>query len=181
MTVWKTRGLRGSELEELIDLTLEFYKRQSLACIDKIATPIKVVEIDKSGVITKGFFDKKSTVDYIGVIQGVPVAFDAKETNLKSFPLSNIHPHQMDYMYDFTKQGGLAFFIIYFKQYDSFHLLPFDDLKTLYDNAQQKKARKSIPYELFSHDLVISRFGNHYIDFLPALNSYYDKKHLTDE
>ncbi len=173
MTVWKTRGLRGSNLEELIDLTLDFYKREDLACIDKIATPIKVIEIDKNGMISKAFFDKKSTVDFIGVIQGMPVAFDAKETNLKSFPLSNVHPHQIEYMSNFAKQGGLTFFIIHFKIYDTFHLLPFETLKEFYENAQKKNSRKSIPYELFNEKLRISRFGNQYLDFLPALNIYY--------
>ncbi len=175
MTVWKSRGLRGSDLEELIELTLQFYKNESLACINKIATPVKVVEINQSGMITKGFFEKKSTVDFIGLIQGIGVAFDAKETNLKSFPLSNVHPHQIEYMESFTKQGGLSFFIIYFKKYDTFHLLPYEDLKTAYENSKKKSSRKSIPYESFDPNLQIFRFGNQYLDFLPALNNYYNK------
>ncbi len=173
MTVWKSRGLRGSDLEELIELTLQYYKTEGLACIDKIATPIKTVEINSSGVITKAFFEKKSTVDFIGIIQGIGVAFDAKQTNLKSFPLSNIHPHQIKYMNLFTKQGGLAFFIIYFKQYDTFHLLPYEDINNLYENVQNQNSRKSIPYESFDSNLQIYRFGNGYLDFLPALNNYY--------
>ena len=44
--------------------------------------------------ITLAYFDKKSTVDYIGVVQGIPVCFDAKECRTDSFPLQNIHGHQ---------------------------------------------------------------------------------------
>ncbi len=175
MTIWKSRGLRGSDLEELIELTLKFYKSENLACIDKIATPIKTVEISETGVITKGFFEKKSTVDFIGLIQGMGVAFDAKETNLKSFPFSNIHPHQLEYMDAFVKQGGLAFFIIYFKQYDTFHLLPYETLKVLYENSNKKGSRKSIPYKSLDSELQIYRFGNQYLDFIPTLNKYYNK------
>ncbi len=60
MTVWRSRGLRGSDLEDLIHVTIEYYRDQGLARIDKIATPIKVVDIDgQGGTITKAFFEKK--------------------------------------------------------------------------------------------------------------------------
>lgn len=172
MTVWKSRGLRGSDLEELIDLTLDFYKRQGLARIDKVATPVKVIDIDGQGMITKAFFEKKSTVDFIGVIQGTAVAFDAKETHLKSFPLSNIHDHQLAYMKDITKQRGLAFFIVHFKAFDTFHLLPYETISHWFVSSQKKGGRKSIPYNAFDPELLIPRLRNHCLDFLPTLNIY---------
>lgn len=49
----------------------------------------------------------KSTVDYIGVVQGIPVCFDAKETAVDIFPLQNIHEHQVNFMSDFEKQQGI--------------------------------------------------------------------------
>ena len=80
MGTWKTRGLRGSALEEYINYSNEKYREAGLALIQKIPTPITPIDIDKSTRhITLAYFDKKSTVDYIGAVQGIPVCFDAKE------------------------------------------------------------------------------------------------------
>lgn len=48
--------------------------------------------------ITLAYFEQKSTVDYIGAVQGIPVCFDAKECNTDTFPLANIHEHQVEFM-----------------------------------------------------------------------------------
>ena len=73
MPSWSSRGLRGSNLEELVNLTNERYREKKLALIQKIPTPITPVEIDQSTRhITLAYFDQKSTVDYIGAVQGVP-------------------------------------------------------------------------------------------------------------
>ena len=94
MATWGTRGLRGSTLEELINYTNERYRESGLALIQKIPTPIKPITIDKeSRHITLAYFDQKSTVDYIGAVQGIPVCFDAKECVSRTFPLQNIHEH----------------------------------------------------------------------------------------
>ena len=87
MATWNSRGLRGSELEELINLTNEKYREKKLALIQKIPTPIKPIQIDKTTRhITLAYFDQRSTVDYIGTVQGVPVCFDAKECRSRTFP-----------------------------------------------------------------------------------------------
>jgi len=87
MPSWNSRGLRGSSLEELINLTNEKYREKKLALVQKVPTPIKPVAIDQSTRrITSAYFEQKSTVDYIGVIQGIPVCFDAKECSGDRFP-----------------------------------------------------------------------------------------------
>ena len=92
MGTWKTRGLRGSALEEYINYSNEKYRESRLALIQKIPTPITPIDIDKaSRHITLAYFEKKSTVDYIGVVQGIPVCFDAKECASTSFSLANVH------------------------------------------------------------------------------------------
>ena len=65
-------------------------------------------------LITLAYFDQKSTVDYIGVIQGIPVCFDAKECAQDTFSLQNVHEHQVAFMKEFEEQGGISFFIIYY-------------------------------------------------------------------
>ena len=108
MATWNSRGLRGSTLEDLLNRTNDKYKKNNLALIQKIPTPITPISIDqKTRHITLAYFDQKSTVDYIGVVQGIPVCFDAKECNTDTFPLQNIHPHQVEFMREFEKQNGI--------------------------------------------------------------------------
>ena len=65
MGTWKTRGLRGSALEDLLNLTNDIYRTSRLALVQKIPTPITPMEFDKeSRHITLAYFDKISTVDY---------------------------------------------------------------------------------------------------------------------
>ena len=115
MATWNSRGLRGQALEELINRTNERYQEEELALIQKIPTPITPIKIEKeTRHITLAYFDQKSTVDYIGAVQGIPVCFDAKECSKDTFALENIHPHQVAFMESFEKQDGVAFFLIHF-------------------------------------------------------------------
>ena len=108
MATWNSRGLRGSTLEELVNRSNERYRELGLALIQKIPTPITPIKMDKAHhQITLAYFDQRSTVDYIGAVQGFPVCFDAKESVVETFPLHNIHPHQMEFMKAFEQQGGI--------------------------------------------------------------------------
>ena len=80
MSYWSTRGLRGSNLEDMINRTNKAYLDDNLAVIQKIPTSITPVRLDNQrGVISLAYFDEKSTVDYVGNVQGIPLCFDAKE------------------------------------------------------------------------------------------------------
>ena len=125
MPTWKSRGLRGSALEDMINRTNEKYAEAGLALIQKIPTPITPIRMDKeSRHITLAYFDQKSTVDYIGAVQGIPVCFDAKECAVDTFSLQNIHDHQVDFMQKFEKQGGVAFFLFYYTHRDGVFYMP---------------------------------------------------------
>ena len=66
----ESRGLRGSVLEEMINMSNEVYRNHGLALIQKVPTPITPINIDKeSRHITLAYFEQKSTVDYIGVVK----------------------------------------------------------------------------------------------------------------
>ena len=128
MATWNSRGLRGSTLEDLVNRTNEQYAEKNLALIQKIPTPITPVRMDKENRhITLAYFEQRSTVDYIGAVQGIPVCFDAKECSVDTFPLSNIHPHQVEFMNAFEQQGGIAFFLIFdnFGCYFPINTFPF--------------------------------------------------------
>ena len=169
---WTTRGLRGSTLEEMINLTNDMYRSKKLALIQKVPTPINPLRLNNADrTITLAYFEQKSTVDYIGVIQGVPVCFDAKETGRKSLPIQNIHKHQIEFMDDFENQKGLAFLIVHFKFSDEYFYLPFKTLKKYWFEAQAGK-RKSIPYAAFDKELKIKSRQGYLLHYLEAVEVY---------
>lgn len=146
MATWNSRGLRGSVLEEMINHTNERYRESGLALIQKIPTPIKPITIDpEKRHITLAYFDQKSTVDYIGVIQSIPVCFDAKECEVDTVPLHNIHEHQIKFMGEFEQQGGLAFILLGFTKRSEYYYVPFADIKRFWDRMQAG-GRKSFTY-----------------------------------
>ena len=129
MGTWNSRGLRGSTLEDMINHSNEVYREKKLALIQKVPTPITPITIEKqTRHITLAYFDQKSTVDYIGTVQGIPVCFDAKECAVKTFPLQNVHPHQVQFMKEFEEQGGISFIILYWKSENEIVYLPFEKL-----------------------------------------------------
>ena len=136
MATWSSRGLRGSTLEELINTTNEIYAQNKLALIQKIPTPITPITIDKeTRHITLAYFDQKSTVDYIGAVQGLPVCFDAKECASTTFPLQNIHEHQVEFMKSFEEQGGIAFFLLYYTAEDRYYYLRLCELLVFWERS----------------------------------------------
>lgn len=169
MGTWKSRGLRGSALEDIINFSNEKYRENGLALIQKIPTPIKPINIDKeTRHITLAYFDQKSTVDYIGVVQGIPVCFDAKECSEDTFPLHNIHEHQMHFMEEFEKQDGISFIILYFRGKDEAYYIPFCDLKKFWQRSLEG-GRKSFTYNEINKEFQIhSNCGIilHYLEML---------------
>lgn len=173
MGYWNSRGLRGSGLEDIINLSNEQYRRQGIALIQKIPTPIVPVEIDgESRNIKKAYFDQKSTVDYIGVMGGIPLCFDAKETGKPYLPFSNIHPHQVEFMRDFNRQGGLAFLLVHFTLYQEYFLLPFEVLEACYESGD----RRSVPREAFEERYRIPEPEGCFHYLTAALTYYRSKK-----
>ena len=144
MGTWNSRGLRGSTLEDMINRTNERYLEKGLALIQKIPTPITPVRIDKEHRhITLAYFEQRSTVDYIGAVQGIPVCFDAKECNADTFPLQNIHEHQLEFMKNFEKQDGVAFLLIYFSRRNELYYMRCPEMERFWERGQTG-VRKSI-------------------------------------
>ena len=137
MATWTSRGLRGSTFEEMINRTNQKYRESGLALVQKIPTPITPVKMDPDNKrITLAYFEQKSTIDYIGVVQEVPICFDAKESSSQTFNLQNIHEHQVEFMRKFEKQGGIAFFLIYFTGRGELYYLPLQMLEFFWDIKQ---------------------------------------------
>lgn len=175
MPTWNSRGLRGSTLEDMLNRTNEKYAENHLALIQKIPTPITPINIDQeTRHITLAYFEQKSTVDYIGAVQGIPVCFDAKECNSDTFPLANIHEHQVAFMRQFEEQDGIAFILISFTHRDEFYYLRFADLMQFWNRAKEG-GRKSFRYDELNPNYFLPNVSGVLVPYLNML-----QKDLSD-
>ncbi len=170
MATWNSRGLRGSTLEDLINLSNDMYREKGLALVQKIPTPIKPLKIDKeSSRITQAYFEKDSTVDYIGVVQGVPVCFDAKECTTDTFSMQNIHEHQYRFMEEFEAQQGISFLIIFFTTRNELYYMPFQELKKYVERIKEGHP-KNFKYAELSKENFIRAKGGILVHYLEPLS-----------
>ncbi|MCR5000104.1 MAG: Holliday junction resolvase RecU [Lachnospiraceae bacterium] len=181
MATWNSRGLRGSELENYINQTNLIYQEQELALIQKIPTPITPIDIDqRTRHITLAYFEKKSTVDYIGAVQGIPVCFDAKECDKDTFPMQNIHEHQMKFMEDFEIQKGVSFFLIYFSHRDLFYYLRFDQAVEFWNRAKSG-GRKSFRMEELDEDYFFHAQKGFFVPYLTMIQKDLEERNTLTE
>ena len=166
MATWNSRGLRGSTLEDLVNRTNEQYREKGLALIQKIPTPITPVRMDKENRhITLAYFEQRSTVDYIGAVQGIPVCFDAKECCTDTFPLANIH----------SQQGGVAFFLIFYSHENQFYYLTLRSLLTFW-NRMQEGGRKSFRREELEPQYYLNKKSGFLVPFLDGIQIDLDER-----
>jgi len=145
-----TYGNRGMDLEKEINETNQYYLEKDIAVIYKKPTPIKVVKMantkTQQGIIKEAFFEMPSTTDYNGIYKLKYIDFEAKETlSETSFPLNNIHQHQIDHIRRIHHHGGICFLIVRFKKLNLTYLLFAKDFLHFIDENK----RKSIPLEYF--------------------------------
>lgn len=165
-------GNRGMNLEEDINISNQYYLDTDIAVIYKKPTPITINHVDypnrMDAVITNAKFKIPSTTDYNGIYKGKYIDFEAKETaNKTSFPLANIHTHQIEHLRKITKHGGIGFIIVRFSTLNRIFLLDAIELFNFIDN----NSRKSIPLEYFiSNGKEIKVTLRPRIDYLKYIN-----------
>jgi len=142
-------GNRGMGLEEDLEITNQYYRISGIANVHKKPTPITIAKVDYpsrlEAVIKEGYFKTPSTTDYNGIYKGKYIDFEAKETKSKtSFPLKNIHKHQIEHLKDIHKHGGIGFIIVRFCSLNKTFLLTIKELLSFLEND-----RKSIPLSFF--------------------------------
>ncbi len=160
---------RGMDLENLINETNNYYLEKDIAIIYKKPTPIGVVTVsyeNNKQVITKAYFASPSTLDYNGIYKGKYIEFDAKSTESKtSFPLSNVHPHQIQHIKNIIRHKGIVFLII--QMNNLFYLLNGPDFLQFIANS----SRKSIPYEYIKEYAYVLEYNyNKGIDYLKIID-----------
>lgn len=154
-----TYANRGKPFETLIEATNRQYYNKGRATIQKVATPWKVIRKGKK--IISAFPEKKSTVDFVGIVNGRGIAFDAKSTMERTrFPLDNISDHQFRFLKSWKNNGGISFILVEFAKLKETYVLTFVDLESWWERAKNG-GRKSIPHEWFliNCDLVKSKNG----------------------
>ena len=178
MPTWKSRGLRGSTLEDMINRTNERYQELELALIQKIPTPITPINIEKeTRHITLAYFDQKSTVDYIGAVQGIPVCFDAKECAKDTFPMANIHKHQLEFMRDFEEQDGVAFFLIYFSEDQKYYYLSYKEALFFW-NRMADGGRKSFRKDELKEKFFFESMPTYPVPYLNMIQKDLDERNV---
>lgn len=170
-----TYSNRGMGLEEDINITNEYYRNNNIAVIYKKPTPITIVKVDYpsrlKAVIKEAYFKTPSTTDYNGVYKGKYIDFEAKETkNKTSFPLANIHNHQIKHLENIVKHGGIGFLIVKFVLLNETYLLLEKDLIDFINTSD----KKSIPLEYFKEKgyLIKDKYAPR-LDYLEILDRIY--------
>ena len=165
---------RGMGLEDDINASNEYYYNSSKAVIYKKPTPITINKVNyksrRDAMITEAHFNTPSTTDYNGVYKGKYIDFEAKETkNKTSFPISNIHIHQIEHLKKITKLGGIGFIIVRFTSLDETYYLSSDALISFIEN----ETRKSIPIEYFKENgYLIKHKLRPLVDYLEYVDKY---------
>ena len=172
----KNFGNRGMNLEADLNDSNEYYRENDIAIIYKKPTPVTINKVNyksrRDAVITEAHFKIPSTTDYNGIYKKKYIDFEAKETKFKtSFPLSNIHKHQIKHLNSITKHGGIGFIIVRFTSLGLNYLLFNKDLDSFINNNN----RSSIPIEYFKSNGYIINEGIHpRLDYLKIIDKEFN-------
>lgn len=173
---YQSHSNRGMVLENDLNATNEYYLLNDIAVIYKKPTPITINKVNypsrRDAVITEAHFNTPSTTDYNGIYRGKYLDFEAKETKLNYFPLSNIHKHQIEHLKKIMEHGGIGFLIVRFVLSDDIFYLDATKFFEFLDNNK----RKSIPIEYFCENgYKIKVKFNPRIDYLKIIDEIYFK------
>lgn len=167
---------RGMGLENDLNDSNIYYLNYDKAIIYKKPTPITISKVDYpsrlEAVIKEAYFKTPSTTDYNGIYRGKYIDFEAKETKLNSFPLNNIHKHQIKHLDSIIKHGGIGFIIVRFIVQNKTFLL---EAKKLIDFIENEK-RKSIPFSYFEQNAhIIKEKYQPRLDYLSVVDDIFFK------
>lgn len=167
MAYSRTHANRGKQLEKLIDDTNKQYEKLGHASVKKIPTPTKIIK--HMGNKFVGHTEKGELVDYMGIGPSRAIIFDAKQTALSSFPLSNVQEHQYQLLKAWHEYGADSFLVVHFSEKDRYYRLPFTALHYARERVSEG-GRKSIAFKEFetmAYELRVEKgFGLDYLEGL---------------
>lgn len=158
-----------NQLESRIRKANLRYRKEKKALIQKLEVPIRMTQM--------GMVATLSTIDFYGIFSysngtqktARAIAFDAKECESKtSFPLKNIHQHQLEYLRLWTEIGAEGFFLIHFKKLhaDKAYVVPLSLIGKYWDDTD---GRRSIPIDEFKDEWLVDI--DDYLSFYDRTNS----------
>lgn len=171
-------GRRGMSLEDDLNDTNRYYLSMEKAVIHKKPTPIQIVGVDypqrSNAKIKEAYFKQPSTTDYNGVYKGRYLDFEAKETtSTTSFPLKNIHEHQITHMKHVLKQEAIVFVIIAFRTLQEVYFIPFQTFYPFWERMLSG-GRKSVTLAEIRERSELIPYGlNPRLDFLTIIDKIY--------
>lgn len=163
---------RGLSLEQLIELSNQQYRRRGQAVVHKVPThwvPLR----GHDGKISGAKAAEKATVDFLGCVAptGRIVAFDAKQNREPGrFPLDQRWSHEVEFLQDVARAGGIAFLLIEQIAAGRIYLVPGVDLFRFWA-AAKAGGRKSIPAAVLQTLPVVSQSTGIPLDYLVVLRN----------
>lgn len=145
----------GMALEEMIEISNNYYLNANIATINKVPTNVKVLKTVDNYHIIDGYFQESKFLDFVGAFKGKYLEFDAKETaSHTSFPMSNIKRYQIERIRTVLSFGGISFLIIYFKARNEIFLVDGNLIIKAYDDNE-----KSIEYGKIKETSILIKEG----------------------
>ena len=167
----------GLGFEALINKSNSFYLLNNICIVYKKPTPIRVVKVSyparSKAKIIEAYYQIPSTTDYNGIYKGKYIDFEAKSINGKSFPFTNLYPHQIEHLKKVYQHGGISFLLILFNDFQEIFLLSTNLLIDLYEKANNGE-RKSIPYSFFKNNAEkVNMSYNVPVDYINVIERLY--------
>jgi recombination protein U len=150
---------RGREFENELMAVHDFYRLQRLA--DIVKNPSEWVFITnnaydkKSSKYSPGHFARtdigqrimrvRSDVDFSGGGKNFSICFDAKESQGKIFPLSNVHPHQIHRLRQSSRCGTIAGFMVKMVDVDRVFFVRAELMEARFEIWQRQPGRRAKP------------------------------------
>ncbi|KHO63262.1 Penicillin-binding protein-related factor A, putative recombinase [Thermoanaerobacter sp. YS13] len=133
---------KGSTLEEFVENMAVQLKLSGQGILLKQ----NVLWVNYGG---KVFPKKGAPVDFLGVVKGIPVALECKETTSDRIQLTESHFSEKEkaFLSDFEKAGGKAFLIFAFWKHNSIYVIPYKsfvqyDKKTITNETAKELGKK---------------------------------------
>lgn len=136
-----------SQFEKHIESVNQFYRVKGFGVVEKIPNGTKTIRQGGRQIIVR---NTKTGCDFIGHLNGTPIAFDCKLTaNKTSFPFGSgkvitVKTHQKEFLSDFKKDGACSFLLIALENAKRVFLVDIEDYIDIEQEMLLNK-RKSIP------------------------------------
>lgn len=146
----------GRSFEERIRWQNKMYLQQGVAQVHKV--PTEWIPLRNSyGQIVNAKVEEKAAVDFMGTwadLDGKSLAFDAKQFKGTNFPLKNVPSHQVEFLRNHIRFGGIGFALLEWTDHHEVRLLPGDQLLEAVERAESGGRKSLSEDELITLPLV---------------------------